>query len=231
VRVMVAGAGVWGSFIADHLVGAGHEVVVVEQDAATARRARAAGGRTVVAGDACEPSVLDRIGLDTVDTVVAATGDDEDNLVVSLLVKRHYSVPRVVARVNNPKNTWLFTDDWGVDTAVSAPAILTWLLDSAVGVQDVVTLLRAERGGGGVALVELTLDEESGAVGRRPAELGLPGGATVVAVVRGERVLPGPDAGPLEPADEVLAVTTLADEPALRAALGGQAGGSHTPIG
>jgi trk/ktr system potassium uptake protein len=93
VRVLVAGAGVWGSYIADHLVGAGHEVVMVEQDAATARRARAAGGRTVVAGDVCEPSVLDRIGLDTVDTVVAATGDDEDNLVVSLLVKRWYAVP------------------------------------------------------------------------------------------------------------------------------------------
>jgi Trk K+ transport system NAD-binding subunit len=134
-----------GSYIADHLVGAGHEVLVVEQDAATARRARAAGGRTVVAGDACEPSVLDRLGLDTVDTVVAATGDDEDNLVVSLLVKRWYAVPRVVARVNNPKNTWLFTDEWGVDTAVSAPAVMTWLLERAVGVQDVVALLRAGR--------------------------------------------------------------------------------------
>jgi trk system potassium uptake protein TrkA len=111
--VLVAGAGVWGSYIADHLVEAGHEVTVVEQDAAAARRARAAGGRTVFAGDACEPSVLDRLGLDTVDTVVAATGDDEDNLVVSLLVKRWYAVPRVVARVNNPRNTWLFTDDWG----------------------------------------------------------------------------------------------------------------------
>jgi trk system potassium uptake protein len=146
MRVLVAGAGVWGSYIADHLVSAGHEVLVVEQDAATARRARASGGRTVVAGDACEPSVLDRLGLDTVDTVVAATGDDEDNLVVSLLAKRWYAVPRVVARVNNPKNTWLFTDDWGVDTAVSAPAVMTWLLERAVGVQDVVALAPGRAG-------------------------------------------------------------------------------------
>jgi trk/ktr system potassium uptake protein len=230
VRVLVAGAGVWGSYIADHLVGAGHEVVVVEQDAATARRARASGGRTVVAGDACEPSVLDRLGLDTVDTVVAATGDDEDNLVVSLLTKRWYAVPRVVARVNNPKNTWLFTDDWGVDTAVSAPAIMTWLLEHAVGVQDVVALLRAERGRG-VALVEMTLDEDAAAVGRRPSELGPPAGATVVAVVRGDQVMAGADAGPLEPADEVLALTTLEAEPELRRLLGGQPGGSHTPTG
>jgi trk system potassium uptake protein len=229
VRVMVAGAGVWGAYIADHLVEQGHAVVVVEQSAETARRVRAAGDRTVITGDACEPSVLDRIGLDTIETVVAATGDDEDNLVVSLLSKRYYSVPRVVARVNNPKNTWLFTQDWGVDTAVSAPAVLTWLLDSAVGVQDVVALLRGERGGRGVALVEVTLDEESPAVGRSPSSLGLPTGATLVAVVRGDQVLPGLDAGPLEAGDEVLTVTTLAAEPEVRRLLGGQPGGSHTP--
>jgi trk system potassium uptake protein len=228
VKVMVAGAGVWGAYIADHLVEQGHEVIVVEQAAETARRMRASGDRTVVTGDACEPSVLDRIGLDTVETVVAATGDDEDNLVVSLLAKRYYSVPRVVARVNNPKNTWLFTQDWGVDTAVSAPAVLTWLLDSAVGVQDVVTLLRAGRGGRGVALVEVTLDEDAPAVGRPPAELGLPAGAALVAVVRGDEVLPGGQTGPLEAGDEVLTVTTLAAEPEVRHLLGGQPGGSHT---
>jgi trk system potassium uptake protein TrkA len=162
--------------------------------------------------------------------VVAATGDDEDNLVVSLLVKRWYTVPRVVARVNNPKNTWMFDDEWGVDTAVPAPAVMTWLLESAVGVQDVVALLRAERGRG-VALVELTLDEDAPALGHRPADLDLPAGATVVAVVRGDQVLAGADAGPFEPADEVLALTTLQAEPDLRRLLGGQPGGSHTPAG
>src|SRR6266498_3757459 len=104
---MVAGAGVWGAYIADHLVEQGHEVVVVEQQAAVAARERARGGRVVIAGDG------------------------EGNLVVSLLAQRSYGVPRVVARVNNPKYAWLFTQDWGVDTAVSAPAILTRLLDAA----------------------------------------------------------------------------------------------------
>jgi trk system potassium uptake protein TrkA len=226
---MVAGAGVWGSYIADHLVQQGHEVVVVEQVAAVAARERERGGRVVITGDACEPSVLDRAGLEAVDTVVAATGDDEDNLVVSLLTKRSYGVPRVVARVNNPKNAWLFTQDWGVDTAVSAPAILTRLLDAAVGIQDVVALLRAEHGG--VALVEVTLDENAAAAGRRVADLDLPERSVVVAVVRGDQVLPGGGSDPLEPGDEVLAVTALAAEPALREALGGQAGGSHVPAG
>jgi trk system potassium uptake protein TrkA len=228
-RILVAGAGVWGAYIANHLVDQGQEVVVVEQDAAAANHARSRGGRVVINGDACEPSVLDRAGLHTVDTVVAATGDDEDNLVVSLLAKHSYGVPRVVARVNNPKNTWLFTEDWGVDTAVSAPAILTRLLDTAVGIQDVVALLRSEHGG--VALVEVTLDEDAAAVGCSTNQLQLPEGSVVVAVVRGERVLPGGGSGPLEPGDEVLAVTALDTEPALRHAIGGRAGGSHIPSG
>jgi trk system potassium uptake protein len=129
--------------------------------------------------------------------------------------------------VNNPKNSWLFTEDWGVDTAVSAPAILTRLLDAAVGIQDVVALLRSEHGG--VALVEVTLDDDAPAVGRRADELELPERSVVVAVVRGERVLPGGGSGPLEPGDEVLAVTALATEPALRQSLGGHPGGSHIP--
>jgi trk system potassium uptake protein TrkA len=228
VRVMIAGAGVWGTYVADHLIEQGHEVIVVEIDAATAAKTRTLGGRRVILGDACEPSVLDKVGLDAVETVVAATGDDEDNLVVSLLCKRVHAVPRVVARVNNPKNTWLFTADWGVDSAVSAPAIMTRLIDTAVGIHDVVALLRAERGG--VALIEVTLDEDGPAVGARIGQLNLPDEATVVAVVRGDRVLPGNTDEPLEVGDEVLAVTTLANEPALRSTLGGQAGGSHTPV-
>ena len=106
---------------------------------------------------------------------------------------------------------------------------MTWLLERAVGVQDVVALRRAERGRG-VALVELTLDDAP-VLGRRPDELGLPAGSVVVAVVRGDQVLTGADAGPLEPADEVLALTTLQAEPDLRRLLGGQLGGSHTPAG
>jgi trk system potassium uptake protein TrkA len=136
---------------------------------------------------------------------------------------------RLGARVNNPKNTWLFTQDWGIDTAVSAPELLTHLLDAGMGVQDVVTMLRTERGG--IALVEVTLNEDAPAVGHRVAELPLPEGSAVVAVVRDEEVLPGGGPTPLAPGDEVLAVTMLAVEPTLRRVLGGLSGGSHTPVG
>jgi trk system potassium uptake protein TrkA len=139
-----------------------------------------------------------------------------------------FGVPRVVARVNNPKNTWLFDATWGVDTAVSAPAVLTQLLDSAIGVQEVVAMLRT--GTHGVAVVEITLDDASPAVGRRPTELTLPEGAVVVAVVRADDVLVAGGSGPLAAGDELLAVTTLDAEPALRRALGGQPGGTHGPV-
>ena len=78
----------------------------------------------VVYGDACEPRVLESADVRAADVVVAATGDDEDNLVTSLLAKQEFGVPRVLARVNHPKNEWLFDEQWGVDASVSPPHIL-----------------------------------------------------------------------------------------------------------
>ena len=102
--------------------------------------------------------------------VVAATGDDEDNLVVSLLAKQEFAVPRVVARVNHPKNQWLFTESWGVDVSVSTPQLLTALVEEAVSVGSLVRLLRFE--GGNAHLVEVTLAEDSPASGVSLADLG-----------------------------------------------------------
>ena len=125
---------------------------------------------TWVVADACEVSSLDAAGLATVDVVVAATGDDEDNLVVSLLAKQEFAVPRVVARVNHPKNQWLFTETWGVDVSVSTPQLLTALVEEAVSVGSLVRLLRFE--GGNAHLVEVTLADDSPASGVSLADLG-----------------------------------------------------------
>jgi Trk K+ transport system NAD-binding subunit len=127
---------------------------------------------TWVVADACEVSSLDAAGLATVDVVVAATGDDEDNLVVSLLAKQEFAVPRVVARVNHPKNQWLFTESWGVDVSVSTPQLLTALVEEAVSVGSLVRLLQFE--GGNAHLVEVTLAEDSPANGVSLADLGCP---------------------------------------------------------
>src|SRR5881398_4253855 len=114
-------------------------------------------------GDACELWVLEKAQIQTADVVVAATGDDEDNLVTSLLAKQEFAVPRVLARVNHPKNEWLFNEQWGVDAAVSPPHILTAMVEEAVTVGDLVRLVRLE--GGKVALVEVTLTDGAPSVG------------------------------------------------------------------
>jgi trk system potassium uptake protein len=138
--------------------------------------------------------------------VVAATGDDEDNLVVSLLAKQEFAVPRVVARVNHPKNQWLFNESWGVDVSVSTPQLMTALVEEAVSVGSLVRLLRFQ--GGSAHLVEVTLADDSPAAGQALVDLGIPREATVVAVVRGDRlVVPRGDTR-LAAGDEVLVLVT-----------------------
>src|SRR2546429_1851774 len=157
-------------------------------------RAEVAGGVNFLLGDACEPYILEQAKLGEADVIVAATGDDEDNLVTSLLAKQEFAVPRVVARVNHPKNEWMFTEQWGVDAAVSPPHILTALVEEAVSVGDLVRLLKLERGK--VSLVELTLRQDSEAVGRPMYELRLPLDSAIVAVIREEHAaVPQPGTG------------------------------------
>ena len=161
---------------------------------------------TWIAADACEVASLDAAGLATVDVVVAATGDDEDNLVISLLAKQEFAVPRVVARVNHPKNQWLFNESWGVDVSVSTPQLLTALVEEAVSVGSLVRLLQFQ--GGSAHLVEVTLAEDSPAARMAIADLGFPRDATVVAVVRDDRLVVPRGDTVLQIGDEVLVLVT-----------------------
>jgi trk system potassium uptake protein TrkA len=222
MKVAIAGAGNVGTYIAADLRENRHEVLLVEQDPDVAARVREVlPDVTVVEADACEPSALQDLGLEEFDVVVAATGDDEDNLVVSLLAKQEFAVPRVVARVNHPQNQWLFNESWGVDISVSTPHLLTALVEEAVAVGSLVRLMQF----GDTQLVEVTLAAESPAVGKSIAELGVPRGATVVAVIRGDRhvVVPRGETV-MEAGDEVLVLVTLeAQEPVKALLIGPQA--------
>jgi len=215
VKVAIAGAGSVGTAIARDLSANRHDVLVLEVDAElVAKRRQELPQVTWIAADACEVSSLDAAGLATVDVVVAATGDDEDNLVVSLLSKQEFAVPRVVARVNNSKNQWLFNETWGVDVSVSTPLLLTALVEEAVSVGSLVRLLQFE--GGNAHLVEVTLADDSPAAGTAIADLGVPRDATVVAVVRDDRLVVPRGDTVLQPGDEVLVLVTAAAEPAIR---------------
>jgi trk system potassium uptake protein TrkA len=222
MRVVIAGGGNVGTFIADDLVKAGHEVSIVEVDSERVRAAKQLGeplGVTWVEADACELSELARADLSHVDVVAAVTGDDEDNLVISLLAKQEFAVPRVVARVNNPKNEWMFNEMWGVDVSVSTPHLLTALVEEAVSVGSLVRLLSFE--GGRARLSEATLQEESPADGKDIEELGFPRDSTVVAIIRDNHVIVPRGDTVLRAGDEVLVLTSPdAEEEVVRKLLG-----------
>jgi trk system potassium uptake protein TrkA len=137
---------------------------------------------------------------------ISVTRDDEDNLVVSLLAKQEFGVPRVVARVNNPKNYWMFNQMWGVDVSVSTPHLITSLVQEATSVGSFVRLMQLK--GGKAELVEVTLAENSPAANRAISELVLPRSATIVAIVRAERVMVPSDETVLRVGDEVMALIT-----------------------
>jgi trk system potassium uptake protein TrkA len=171
-------------------------------------------------------SSLRTIGLVDADVVAAVTGDDEDNLVISLLAKQEFAVPRVVARVNHPTNEWLFDEQWGVDLAVSPPHLLTSLVEEEVSTGDLVSIIRLQRGQ--VELVEVRLDERSPAIDKRVEDLDLPSDVTLVAVVREGHVTPCRGTTPLTAGDEVLALCASGRVDELRKRLvGGDDAGSE----
>jgi trk system potassium uptake protein TrkA len=221
MRVAIAGAGNVGQFIAADLLVAGHQVTMLEKDPAVLESAR---GSLEEAEwfpfDACEVLSLVMAGIAHADVMVAATGDDEDNLVISLLAKQEFAVPRVVARVNNPKNHGLFNEAWGVDVAVSTPHILRSLVEEAVTVGNMVRLMQFEQGQ--VSLHEVRLAEGSPSIGKTLRDLRLPVDAALVAVVREGHVVVPKEDSVFAAGDEVLAVTSEGSEEVVRAQLVGE---------
>lgn len=233
MKVSIAGGGVVGRSIARDLVRSGHAVLIVEQDPSVVGRQSEAessgdiqesfsgqeagpdsGTLKWFAGDACEVSTLHEAEFGSADVVVAATGDDEDNLVISLLSKQEFAVPRVIARVNHPKNQWLFNESWGVDVAVSTPHLITALVEEALSVGTLVRLLHFAEGKAG--LVEVTLADDSPAVSRPISELGMPRDSSVVAIIRNRRVVVPRGDTVLDPGDEVIVLVTEDSEDSVR---------------
>ncbi|MGH2750351.1 MAG: potassium channel family protein [Actinomycetota bacterium] len=221
MRIAIAGAGNVGTFVASDLRERGNDVVIIEQNQEQVDRIQHDQELDVnwVVGDACEVHTLDEAVLSSCEVVVAATGDDEDNLVISLLAKQEFAVPRVIARVNHPDNEWLFNESWGVDIAVSTPHLLTALVEEAVSVGDLVKLLRLEKGR--VALLELTLAENSPVNGKTVREIEFPADSSLVALVRDGHVIAPRGETPLNAGDEVLALASTEAENDLRRTLAG----------
>ncbi|GAA0964782.1 TrkA family potassium uptake protein [Actinocorallia libanotica] len=205
MRIAIAGAGAVGRSIAQELLENGHEVLLIDKDPKAIKVEMVPRAEWLLA-DACEISSLDDAALERCQVVVASSGDDKVNLVVSLLAKTEYGVPRVVARINHPKNEWLFNESWGVDVAVSTPRLLSALVEEAVSVGDLVRLMTFRQGDAN--LVELTLPDDAPLNGQRVGTVQWPRDTALVAILREGRVLVPSKDDTLEAGDELMFVAS-----------------------
>lgn len=226
MQVLIVGAGSVGSSIAFELLGHGHQVTILDEKPEAIGRSDLRGATWLI-GDACELSFLRQAEPQNMDVIVAATGDDKTNLVVSLLARSEFGVPRTVGRVNNPKNEWMFDESWGVDVAVSTPRLMTALVEEAVEVGDVVRLLNLQAGG--ATLIEYTVPTDHPYVGWAVETVEWPAETTLVAILRdGIPVTPTGD-DVLEGEDELFLITTPQGEQDLRSLFNAEAEGEATP--
>lgn len=191
MKIVIAGAGSVGRAVALELLDHGHEVTLIDKTPDQLRVASVADAEWVLA-DACSPEALSEAGLREADVVLAATGDDKANLVISLLAKTEFAIPRVVARLNNPKNEWLFNASWGVDVPVSTPRIMTALVEEAISVGTPVKLFAFNSAQ--AAMYAFVLPENSPIIGKSIADVAFPPRVVLSAILRdGEPFAPRAD--------------------------------------
>ncbi len=203
--VIIVGGGKTGSQLASQLIGGGHKVRLIEDRPAVLERLRVElPDEVIVAGDGSSPSVLESAEIENAQVLAAVTGEDEDNLVVTTLARFEFGVPRVIARVNNPKNTWLFTPDMGVDVALCQSDILAKLIAEEMSIGDMMTLLKLRKGE--YSIVEEKVDPRAVVVGKALRDIELPPQCVFAAVIRkGQLIVPNGNTE-LAPVDEIIAL-------------------------
>lgn len=205
LTVMVVGGGRVGSALARRLVDAGHHIVLVERRPERVHQLQGeVPAARLVAGEGTDPLVLETAGVRTADVVTAVTGQDADNLVIAALARLEFGVPRTIARIVDPTHAWLFGNGSGVDIAVDQAELLTRLIADELSLPAMATLVKLRRGD--LTLVEEIVAPGSAGEGRTLAELDLPTGCVVVAVLRDDQVLPSGSDLRLRADDEVLTV-------------------------
>ena len=203
--VIIVGGGKTGSHLAVQLIDQGHQVKIIEERPFVIERLQQElPQEAIVAGDGSSPSVLEGAGIEKAQVLAAVTGEDETNLVITSLGRFEYHVPRIIARVNNPKNNWLFTPEMGVDVAVNQADLIGHLIAEEMSLGDMMTLLKLRKGQ--YSMVEEKVDPQAVVVGKALRELHLPDKCVFAAIIRkGELIIPRGETV-LQPADEVLAV-------------------------
>lgn len=208
--VIIVGGGNTGSQLAKFLLETGHTVRVIEERPTVLEKlASEIPQEMIIKGDGSSPAILEKAGIQTAQVLVAVTGADETNLVVTTLGRFEFNVPRVIARINNSKNAWLFTPEMGVDVSLNQAEILARLSAEEMSIGDMMTLLKLRRGK--YSLVEEKIASGARAIGIAIKDLPLPPNCIISGIIRaGEIVLPR-GITVLEEGDEILA---LVDESA-----------------
>jgi trk system potassium uptake protein TrkA len=203
--VIIVGGGKTGSQLAIQLIEAGHQVKVIEDRPVVLERLREEmPAEVIVAGDGSSPNILEAAGIKTAQVLAAVTGDDEANLVITSLARFEFRVPRTIARVNNPKNSWLFDHQMGVDVALNQADIFAKLIAEEMSLGDMMTLLKLRRGE--YSIVEEKVHRQASVVGKPLREISLPAECVFVAVLRKNRLIVPHGDTVLEPVDEVIAL-------------------------
>lgn len=219
MKVIIVGGGKLGAYLASLLIGGGNQVTVVELHTHQQENlASALPGVTLISGSGTDPAVLEKAGIKTADVLAVVTGADEINLVAAAIARAEYQVPRIIARIKNPKNAWLFTPEMGVDVALNQAELLATMVAEELSLGDMMTLLKLNQGE--FSLVEEKVHPESKGVDKMIRELGLPKNCAIVAIIRkGQLIIPHGNTS-LLPQDEVLAIIHEADLKILAEILG-----------
>src|SRR5205809_5310141 len=214
---LIAGGGKVGANLARTLIRMGHEVTLIEQREDRFGRLEEEFEHHVMKGDATELFVLERAGIKRPpDIVVAATGDDEDNMVIGQLAREKYGVPKTIARVNDPRNQVHF-DLLGISPTVCATSSILALIEHEVPEHELIHLLELRKEN--LEIVEVTIDKSSVAVGKKVAKLGLPEGSRLISVMREGHSEIAEDSTELQAGDQVLAILEPGKEDELRRVL------------
>lgn len=204
--VVVAGGGRTGSQLALVLLSGEHQVIVVEhQQEKLTRLHQELPTEAIYEGNATDPAVLEQAGIRKANVIAACTSDDPANLALCFLARKVFNVPRTIARVNNPRNAWLFNGKFHVDVALNQASVFANLIQEEMSMGDMMTLLKLRRGR--YSLVEEKIPEGAKAIGVALKDLGLPDECVIAAIIRdGKVTLPRGDTT-FQKNDEVLAVT------------------------
>jgi len=217
--VIIVGGGKTGSYLARLLLDSGHQVKVIEDRPMVFERLKdELPVEALVCGDGSSPSVLEAAGIKNAQVLAAVTGEDEANLVVTTLGKFEFKVQRTIARVNNPKNAWLFTSEMGVDVALNQADVLAGLIVEEMSLGDMMTLLKLRKGE--YSLVEEKVHPTAAVVGKMIRELSLPSECVVAAIIRRNKLTIPRGETVFQPGDEVLAVVHTSQTQQLAALLG-----------